>query len=207
VGVQHLRQGGRRLPAQSLAFLYAVELAHLRCNHPILAFDASLVGTSKSVYAAFGAYAGHAENAVDLLVLLPGIDQLAKLQAIVSLSRRFFTARSTVDRVGGVAAPVLSWLGIDGETDAGAVGREGLDGAALQFRIQADRVGLLVTGDARASVAAILRSSSSSQDLADRVEIEGLAKILAISGEGALAPDEALRITALVAFAAAGELP
>lgn len=200
VGARHLQEGPRHLEPLGLGFLLAVELAHLACGHPILAFDANLIGTSRSVYQTLGKYAGAAETVVDLVTLVPGVDQLAKLQTIFELSRRVFTTRSVIDKAGGVAAPVFDWFGVGGADTPASIGREGLHGAALQLRLQADRAALLLTGDLRSAVDAILRSSSHSLALADRVAHVGLAQVLA--GAGGAEPDEALRITALVQFAA-----
>jgi tetratricopeptide (TPR) repeat protein len=198
VGADHLREGPRALDLAGLAFLVAVELVHLKCDHPVLSFDADLVGTSRSMYATFGKYAGTAENVVDVVTLIPGVDQLAKLQTIISLSRRVFATRSAIDKVGGITSPVLSWLGVTGDGEPGSVGRQGLEGAALTFRIQADRAALLLTGDLRAAVRAILLASSTALDAADRVASEGLAAVLANPSP----PAESLRIAALVEFAA-----
>ena len=200
VGAQHLRDGPRKLSEASLCFLIAVELAHLRCEHPVLSFDADIIGTSKSAYGVFGRYAGAAESVVDLVTLVPGVDQIAKLQKIIVISRRVFMTRSVIDKASSLAAPVLGWMGGE-EESASSIGREGLAGAALQLRLQADRVALLVCGDARAGVDAILRSSSQSLELADRVQREGLHAILT-DPETSLSPDEAIRLTSLLEFAA-----
>jgi hypothetical protein len=205
LGFGHLGEDDRHLDADALGFLFAVELTHLRCDHPLLAFDKDLVGTSRSVYSTFGKYAGTAETVVDVLTLLPGIDQVAKLQSLIKLSRKVFKARGAVDKVSGVGGWVGGWFGKKGDDDAPSLAREGLRGAALQFRLQADRVALLATGNARSAVDAILRSSSRSLPLADRVREEGLAAVLAEAPEDpehSLAPDEALRITMLLEFAA-----
>lgn len=197
LGMEHLRPGPRALVPDALRFLVAVELVHLAAGHPVLAFDADLVGTSRSIYASFGRYASTAENIVDVMTLLPGIDQIAKIQTVVSLSRKVFTTRSTLDKVGGLAAPVLSRLGLDGGGGGGGVGREGLEGAALQFRLQADRAALALTGDLRAALDAILRSSTDGPAAADRLAEEGLLAALETS------PAEGLRLTSLVDWAAA----
>ena len=200
VGAQHLREGPRELSVEALSFLIAVELAHLRCEHPVLSFEADIIGTSKSAYGVFGKYAGTAESVVDLVTLVPGVDQIAKLQKVILLSRRVFTTRSVIDKASSLAAPVLSWMGAEDGT-SGSIGREGLAGAALQLRLQADRVALLVTGDARAAVDAILRSSTHSLALADRVREQGLQAVLS-DPDTQLSPDETLRITSLLEFAA-----
>lgn len=205
VGAQHMRDGDRHLSPSGLAFLVGVELAHLRCQHPVLSFDSDIIGTSKSAYGVFGKYAGAAESVVDLVTLVPGVDQVAKLQKIIIISRRVFTTRSVIDKASSLAAPVLGWMGQNADEETGSIGREGLEGAALQLRLQADRVALLVTGDARAAVDAILRSSTRSLSVADRVQKEGLSIVLGDPDAG-LSPDEALRITSLLEFAA-GRVP
>lgn len=197
VGQLNLAPGPRHLDDRALSFLLAVELVHLACDHPLLAFEHGLVGTSRSVYQAFGRYAGAAESAVDILTLLPGVDQLAKLQTIVSLARKVFTTRSVIDKASDLANPVMNRLGI-GNSGGPAVGREGLQGAALQFRIQADRAALRLVGDLRAATRAILRSSSHSLEAAAAVEDNGLAAVLGDSSRYGLQADEALRLTALV---------
>ncbi|MCO4745239.1 MAG: hypothetical protein KC912_10665 [Proteobacteria bacterium] len=198
IGVEHLRDGPRQLDDEALAIAMAIELVHLKCAHPLLAFDSSLVGTSTSVYAAFGEYAGTAENVVDLLTLVPGVDQIAKLQTVLRLSRKVFTARSTLDKATSVATPVIGWFGTGSEDDSG-IGREGLKGAALQFRLHADRVGLLLVGDLRAAIAAILRASTTSLEQVKTFEEDGAVALL---GRASLSPDEGLRISALLEFAA-----
>jgi tetratricopeptide (TPR) repeat protein len=195
LGVDHLRDGPRHLTPTALRFLLAVELVHLAAGHPVLAFDSDLVGTSRSLYASFGRYASTAENVVDVLTLVPGIDQIAKLQTLVSLSRRVFTTRSTLDKVGDLASPVLGRLGLTADAERAGVGREGLAGAALAFRLQADRAALLLTGDLAAALQAILRSGSERPELADQLRDEGLLAVLQQS------PGEAVRLTSLVDFA------
>ncbi len=195
LGHDHLVDGPRHLEPSGLAFLVAVELVHLAAGHPVLAFDADLVGTSRSLYRAFGSYAATAETVVDVVSLIPGVDQIAKLQTLFSLSRRVFATRSAVDKVGSFADPVLRALGLrgdsEGSTNAG-LSRDALAGASLQLRLQADRAALLLTGDLRTAVDAILASSSKPElrqaggSVADRLE----------------ASDEPLRLSALVQFAA-----
>lgn len=202
LGHTHVVEGPRHLSPTGLAFLLAVEFTHLRCDHPVLAFDRDLLGTSRSVYAAFGRYAGTAEAAVDVLALIPGVDQLARLQHLIRLARRMSATRGAVNKVAGLASQFWDRLR-PAPADPGALAREGLTGAALQFRIQADRAALLVTGDARAAVEAILRGSTASVELADRVDRDGLAAVLhgLQADDTSLPPDEALRITMLVEFA------
>ena len=197
LGAQHLKPGPWHLTPAGVHFLLAVELVHLAADHPVLSFDTDLLGTSRNVYQSFGAYASTAENVVDVLTLVPGVDQVAKLQTIVSLSRRVFATRSTIDKVGGVATPLLDKLGwLPEESSTTSVGRQGLAGAALQFRMQADRAALLLGGDLFAAVDAILRSSAASLDDAARISSEGVLAVL----ERPL--PEALRLTALLQFAA-----
>lgn len=198
IGAEHLGDGPRALGLDGLSFLVAVELVHLAAEHPVLTFDTDLVGTSRSMYQSFGRFAGTAEGIVDVVTLIPGIDQLAKLQTLITLSRRVFATRSTLDRVSDVATPVLDWLGIQTEATSGSVGRQGLEGAALAFRMQADRAALLLTGDLRAAVDAILRSSVDALDSAQQARAAGLAAVLSLQPP----PPHALRLASLVAFAA-----
>ena len=197
LGVDHLVDSPRKLSRASVRFLVAVELVHLVAGHPVLAFDTDLLGTSRTVYQSFGAYASTAENVVDVLTLVPGVDQVAKLQTIVSLSRRVFTTRATLEKVGDLATPVLDKLGLlPEEAGPGSVGRQGLVGAALQFRMQADRAALLLVGDLEAAVDAILKASTQSHELAGRVADEGVLRVLDQM------PPESIRLTALLQFAA-----
>jgi len=194
VGHDHLVDGPRKLAPEGLAFLVAVELVHLAAGHPVLAFDADLVGTSRSLYRAFGSYASTAETVVDVVTLIPGVDQVAKLQTLFSLSRKVFATRSAVDKVESLADPVLRRLGLVSdavEPTASGLSRAHLDGAALQFRLQADRAALLLTGDLRAAIDGILASAPSSDDRASHGPLaERLDQL-----------DEPLRISALVQFA------
>ncbi|MBX2803934.1 MAG: hypothetical protein KTR31_40030 [Myxococcales bacterium] len=199
LGAEHLAQGSRALSPEGLSFLLAVELVHLKCEHPVLSFDADLVGTSRSVYRSFGRFAGTAEGLVDVVTLIPGVDQLAKLQRVILLSRRVFATRSAVDRFGKNAVDVLGWLGLSADDQGGpSVGRQGLQGAALMFRMQADRAALLLTGDLSAAVDAILRSSSRGARLAERAATEGVAALL----QDPDLPPVGLRLAALTQFAA-----
>jgi hypothetical protein len=201
VGHAHLLPGPRHLQPAELRFLLAVELAHLRCQHPLVGLDDGLIGTSRSMYAALGRYAGPAESLVDLLLLVPGLDQLTQLERAARIGRSVLAARGTLDKLSDIAAPVLSWLGPE-SAHATGIGREGLGGQALQLRLHADRVALLATGDLHAAVAAMLRASTSSLSQVERLETEGLAALLQDTAHP-LSPDEVLRITALVGFAAA----
>ena len=202
LGHDHLVDGPRRLAPAALEFLLAVELAHLSCKHPMLSFDATTVNATKSAYSVFGGYAGHAETVVDLVTLVPGVDQVAKLQQVIRLSRKVFAARGAADKLTSVAFPVLDWLGVaKGETTDG-VGREGLQGAAMQMRLQADRAALLLCGDARAAVDAILQSSSDAVKLRMGVLNQGLLPLMEEGPPSRLAADEILRLTALVEFSA-----
>lgn len=199
IGADHLSDGPRALSADALGFLLAVELVHLACEHPVLTFDTNLRGASTTMYRAFGRFAGTAEDLVNVVTLLPGVDQLAKLQRVILLSRRVFAARTAVDKASGVASTVLDWLGIAQDAaPASGVGREGLAGATLAFRMQADRAALLLTGDLAAATDAILRASSQSLAHAARTKEHGLAAVLEDAGP----PAEALRLAALVSFAA-----
>ena len=200
VGVQHLRPGERHLDEAAMRFALAAELVHLRCDHPVLIFDASWLGTSRSVYDQVNGWAGTAETVFDLVTLLPGLDQARKVQTLVKLARTAFRTRGVVDKAVNLADPVVAWLGLSAEQEERGLSREGLSGAALQFRIQAERAALLLTGDLRAAVDALLVLSTRSADKVDQVRSEGLATILR-DPEGGLAGDELLRLSALVAFA------
>lgn len=198
VGIEHLQPGERHLDDAALAFALAVELAHLRCGHPILAMDQNLVGTSRSVYSAFGRYATTAENVFDLITLLPGIDQITKLQSLFRLGRRMFAARSVLDKATDLASPLWDRLTGGGE-GGGGIGRENLQGAGLKLRMHADRVALLVTGDLHAAIRAILTASTKSASLLGPIAEDGLLSVLTTDR---MPVDEALRITELIAFAA-----
>ena len=198
VGHEHLVDGARQLSLDALSYLIAVELVHLKCNHPVLTFDTDLVGTSRSMYRAFGSFAGTAEGVVDVVSLIPGVDQIARLQRMILLSRRVFATRSALDKVADVATPVLKWLGISDDAPKTSVGRQGSAGAALAFRMQADRAALLLTGNLELAVRAILKASADALDLATSVENDGLAPVLAAPDP----PGDALRLAALVGFAA-----
>ncbi len=204
VGALHFVEGDRAVDRQALAFPIAVEMAHLACGHPVLAFGHGLVGTGRSVYQVFGRFAGTAEVVVDVLTLVPGVDQLTKLQTVVGLARKVFTTKGTLDKASGLAGPVLKRLGLVTDGEGGHAGREALAGAALQFRMQADRAALLATGDLEAAVRGVLWTSTRSSGLAERVREEGLASLLAgdTDGDDALSAADALRLSALVAFAA-----
>ncbi|MEZ4317537.1 MAG: hypothetical protein R3F61_08530 [Myxococcota bacterium] len=198
VGADHLDTddahplGMRR---EALAFALAVEMVHLAAGHPLLAFDGGLVGTSRSVYQAFGKYAGAAETVVDVVTLLPGVDQLAKIQTVIKLSKRVFTARAMVDKTTGFAETGMSWLGWTGEQET-QVGRR-FQGAAIQFRVQADRAALLLTGDLHAAVEAILRGQPTTAGKLTKVREQGLVAVLP-----ELDQDTGMRIAALLEFAA-----
>lgn len=196
VGHEHVDPDGRlALSPPALRFALAVELVHLAAGHPLLGYESGIVGTSRSVYAAFGRYAGTAETVVDLVTLVPGVDQLAKIQTVIKLSKRVFTARSAVDKVGTLAESGRSWIGWTTEGSE-AVGRR-FEGAAIQFRLQADRAALLLTGDLRAAVDAILRTSPTTAEHADRARQDGVIAVLDQVDE-----DTRMRLAGLLAFAA-----
>jgi tetratricopeptide (TPR) repeat protein len=200
LGHAHLSLGPRQLDEAQLRFLLAVELAHLRCGHPLISSNDGLVGTSRSLYAAFGRFAGPAESAVAVLTLLPGLDQLSRLERAITVSQRVFQAHNTAEKVGHATSPLWAWL--SPQRAPGAVGREDLRGNALQLRMHADRVAILLTRDPRAAVLAILRASTTALPYAERVEREGLAAVLSDPNDP-LPADQALRISALLSFAAA----
>ncbi len=201
VGHQHLVPGPRLLSGDALTFAVAVELVHLACGHPLLSFESSLLGTSNSAYQAFGRFAGTAETVVDLVSLVPGIDQIAKLQRLVKLSKRVLTSWKTVNKASNLASPMLRWFGAPDAPESGGIGRDRLEGAALQFRIQADRAALLVCGNIRAAVEAVLKMSRRGVTKLDALDAEGLAPLLRADAE-ALAPDTIVRLSALLAWAA-----
>ena len=149
VGHQHLAEGPRHLSGDALTFAVAVELVHLACGHPILSFDSSLVGTSRSAYQAFGRFAGTAETVVDVITLLPIAGQT---KALLDLTKKLLTRWNRVNKATGLASPVMRWLGMSpatGTEEATGVGPDRLEGAALQLRMQADRAALLLCGSLR----------------------------------------------------------
>ncbi|MEQ8983981.1 MAG: hypothetical protein RL846_38910, partial [Deltaproteobacteria bacterium] len=198
LGHRHLEPGPFELAADALRFVIGVELTHLACRHPLLSFEADFLGTSHSVYQQFGRYAGAAETLVDVVTMLPGVDQVAKLQRIVKLSRRVFTAKSAVDKVGSLAAPLTKLFG-DGADGPRGIGRNAMAGAALQFRMQADRAALLLTPDFVTAVDALLAASGRAADDRRAILERGLAAALE---SDALEGPEKLRISALAEFAA-----
>lgn len=198
IGAEHLREGRRSLSREQLRFLWAVELTHLAARHPILDNDPTLLGTSRSVYAAFGAYSGAAETVVDLVSLVPGIDQLSKLQRVLIISRRLFAARNVLDKAGSLAAPLLHLVGSPSQ-EPRTLAREGLEGAALQLRIHADRAALLLTGDLDAAVSSVLLASSEPELAADYTD-HGLAHLLS-RAEAGIPADLLVRLGSLVGFA------
>jgi len=179
----------------ALVFGLAVELVHLAARHPLLAFDGGVVGTSRSVYMAFGKYAGAAETVVDVVTLLPGVDQINKIQTVIKLSRRVFTARAMVDKTTGFAETGMNLLGWDAE-DESNVGRR-FEGPALQFRLQADRAALLLTGDLESAIEAILLGQPDTAPFYERAAREGLLAVL-----GELDADTTMRLASLLEFAA-----
>lgn len=205
IGAEHLEPGPRALDAAALRFALAVELAHIAAGHPVLAFDDTLLGTSKSVYQAFGRFAGQAETVVDLLTLIPGIDQLAKLQRLLKMSRRVFVLRSAVDKAHGLARPLLARILPRRSDPQRGIGRARLRGAALQLRVQSDRAALRLVGDVGAATRAILATGSAPSPRLRALESHGLARLLASPGDegfDALSADEAFRVVALFEDAA-----
>lgn len=202
IGVEHLREGPRKLSLASLRFALAVELAHLAAGHPVLAFDDSLLGTSRSVYQAFGRFAGTAETAVDLVSLIPGVDQLAKLQLLFRLSRRVFFVRNAFNKATGLVQPVLKRFFPTSKERSRGLSRRGLSGAALAFRVQADRAALRLGGDLGAAVRALLATGEVPALRLERWAQGGLSALLERSGEDeddvTLGADEAFRLAALV---------
>ncbi|MCB9677313.1 MAG: hypothetical protein H6737_19535 [Alphaproteobacteria bacterium] len=196
VGHDHLEdEHPMGMHREALAFALAVELVHLAARHPLLAFDGGLVGTSRSVYQAFGRYAGAAETVMDVVTLLPGVDQIAKIQTIIKLSRRVFTARSVVDKTTGFAETGMSLLGWGSDPEQ-SVGRR-FQGAAIQFRIQADRAALLLTGDLHGAIEAILLGQPGKRLQLEKARSEGLVAVIRQLDE-----DTAMRLASLLEYAA-----
>lgn len=193
VGHDHLTDGLQGMDADAQAFALAVELAHLAAKHPLLAFDGGIVGTSRSVYDTFGRYAGAAEAVVDVVSLLPGVDQIAKIQTVMRISRRVFAARSAIDKASDFASSGFDWLR---GPEATAVGRT-FDGAALQFRLQADRAAWLATGSLRSAIDAILASDPAAASLRPLFREQGVVPVLEATDDA-----HRLRIAGLLAFAA-----
>ena len=205
IGVEHLTEGPRLLEPLALRFALAVELAHIAAGHPILAFDDSILGTSQSVYRAFGRFAGTAETAVELVSLIPGIDQLARLQKLIKLSRRVFFVRRTVDKAERVAQPILQRVVPRRRTiNIRGLARDGLQGTALAFRMQADRAALRLTGDVQAAVQAILATGPSPSVRLEALKTHGLASFVAPTSNDKLplTVDESIRLASLLEDAA-----
>lgn len=204
VGADHLHPDSpRHLAGPALDALIAIELAHLAADHPLLHLDLRGDG-ARSVYAAFGRFAGAAEGLVDLVTLVPGVDQITRIERILRATRRVFAARSALERATTLAAPVLSRLlpvetSAEPPTTSAPLTRQGLAGSALRARFHADRIALALTGDLAATLRAVIASARRGDEAAPRLEPEGLAAVL----EARLLPDDvALRAAALVAFAA-----
>ena len=87
VGREHSTAGPRKFTSAQWRFCLGAELAHLRCQHPVLAFDDGLIDSGKNAFKSFGKYAGTASNIVDIVTLIPGVDQVAKLQKLIRMSR------------------------------------------------------------------------------------------------------------------------
>lgn len=195
VGHEHLVDGhDQSMSKEALRFALAVEITHLAAGHPLLAFDNGLVGTSQSVYEAFGRYAGTAETVVDVVTLLPGVDQIAKIQTLIKLSRKVFTAKGVMDKATGMAGTSMEFLGWGG-AESQTIGRT-FEGAALQFRLQADRAALLLTGDLGHAVEAILASGPEAAVHRKQAVQDGLLAVV-----HHLPPDARLRVASLVEFA------
>lgn len=202
LGIDHLTQGhSRHLSPAELRFAVATELLHLRCEHPVLRFEQSLLGTSRSLFEQASGWAGAAEVVFDLLTLLPGLDQARKVGSLVRITRAVLATRSHVGKAARLAEPVVSWLSQERTADPTGISRERLTEVALRMRIQAERGALLLTGDLHASVGAILKTSSKSAPLAARARSEGLTNLLQ-DPESSLSAAEAFRITALLSYAA-----
>jgi len=199
IGHHHAKAGARSFSEAEWRFALGAELAHLTCKHPVLTTDENLVDSGKNAFRAFGKYAGTASNIVDVITLIPGIDQVAKLQKLIRMSRALAATHSTLDKASGAAMPALSALGLVSDDSAHAsAGREGWAGAALQNRIHADRIALLLCGDPVAAISAILKSSSRSLHHLDSLGERGILDLLSRE----LPPDEVIRIGALFEYCA-----
>ena len=199
VGREHSTAGPRKFTSAQWRFCLGAELAHLRCQHPVLAFDDGLIDSGKNAFKSFGKYAGTASNIVDIVTLIPGVDQVAKLQKLIRMSRALSATHSTLDKAAEVATPALKALGLlqqDGKPST--AGREGWAGASLQNRLHADRIALLLCGDPVAAIVSMLKSSSTSLPLVDSLHKQGLLSLLTTD----FPPDEVIRIGALYEYCA-----
>ncbi|MCB9664593.1 MAG: hypothetical protein H6732_10815 [Alphaproteobacteria bacterium] len=198
LGAAHLPGGARALAPAPLRWALAVPLALLAAGHPALESDPSLVGTSRQLYRVFGRYAGLAEDAVDLLTLVPGVDHLARLERLLRATRRVFAARKAVDKASRLASPWVERR-LAGPAGPRGLGPTLLGGARLRAQLHADRIALALTGDLGAAVEALLLTSPAPPELGAGAA-GGLAALLA--GEAGLRPDEVVRLTSLVGWAA-----
>ncbi|MEM7678072.1 MAG: hypothetical protein AAF449_18935, partial [Myxococcota bacterium] len=71
----------------------------------------------------------------------------------------------------------------------------------LQFRLHADRAALLLCGNFAAAVEAILKTSRTGMTRLEAVQKDGLARLLESKDVG-LAPDEVIRLSALLSWSA-----
>lgn len=205
IGADHLYPGPRHLRPAELRFALAVELTHLAAGHPVLTINQN-VGTSQSIYHAFGRFAGTAETALDVVSLIPGIDQLAKLQQLIKLSRRVFSIQKTVNRAHDqLAQPLIRRVFPGYNIPNKNPSQEGLKGAALLLRLQADRAALRLTGDLRAAVNAIIAVGPHAERQQLAFETKGLAPLIAPSADtqkSGLNANDAVRIASLFEDAA-----
>jgi tetratricopeptide (TPR) repeat protein len=199
VGADHLEGGPAGLSLAELRYAVAVELAHIAAGHPALDQPGGVLGTSQSAYNAFGRFAGTAENVVDLLTLVPGIDQIAKLQKVLVLSRKVFSARTAINKAGSLASPWLGKLLPEPVQDTGLV-RTSEGAATLQLRVHADRIALAATGDVGAAVRAILKVSHPPA----AAELHRGLPVVFEEEATAIPAQDVLRIAALVSYAAVG---
>jgi tetratricopeptide (TPR) repeat protein len=199
IGHHHREEGPRRFTEPEWRFALGAELAHLKCEHPVLTTDENLFDSGKVAFQAFGKYAGTASNIVDVITLIPGVDQVAKLQKLIRMSRALASTHSTLDKASEAAKPALSALGLaSDESGLASAGREGWAGAALQNRVHADRVALRLCGDPIAAIRAILKCSSRSLHHLDSLADQGILDLLSRE----LPPDEVIRIGALFEYCA-----
>lgn len=192
LGDRHLQDGQRRLSEKALAFMLAVELSHLAYHHPLFGLSSAL-GGKHGASMRLGSTVSFAETALELLFMIPGIDQIGKIQRLLRMARGLMTAKTAMSKAYALAKPVEKLIR-NKSGGSGGVGKTGLLGSALQMRAEADRAALMMTRDLGAAVEAILAA-------ADRPERLGPGGLLAKIEAEALTPEIELRIGALFLFA------
>jgi len=191
LGVDHIRPGPRELRAPALDHLFAVELAHLRCRHPLMAWEGD--GRTVSRVASGGA------QAMDLLMLVPGVDHLARIQRLLKVTQRLALAAVTVDKAVEMVGPLVAQI-FPPDGVSGGAGR--LDAAeVLPLRLHADRIAMLLHGDLAAAVEGIVLSHPDGVRTWRILRDNGLAEVLA-DPTSPLGLEVTLRLSALVAWLA-----